>query len=140
MKTGQMIGKTGQYAGVLAGALASIVAIAALSGVALPARATLQTIEQAYELTRDQVQLPTDATGPLRVRPCRKCATVVLQVTANTRWFTAPGTAAVPMAKLLDAFRQAALQPATLIYVYYEPQTKRVNRVVLDRRNGVPRQ
>mgnify|MGYP001043401552 CR=1 FL=1 len=103
-------------------------------GLASPALATLQTIEQAYELTRDQVQLPSDAASPLRVRPCRKCSMVVLKVTSDTRWFTAPGSRAVPRQELLAAFRQASLEPATLIYVYYEPQTKQVKRVVLDRR------
>ena len=31
---------------------------ALLLGIAVPAAATLRTIEQAYELTRNQVQLP----------------------------------------------------------------------------------
>jgi len=105
-----------------------------LAGLASPALATLQTIEQAYELTRDQVQLPSDA-----VRPCRKCSMVVLKVTPDTRWFTAPGSHAVPRQELLAAFRQASLEPATLIYVYYEPQTKQVKRVVLDRRTPAAR-
>lgn len=114
-------------------------ALATLLCLALPAAATLQTIEQAYELTRDQVQLPTDTSGPLRIRPCRDCPPVALQVTVDTQWFTAPGAPAVSRKELLAAFKQAALEPATLVYVYYEPQTKRVKRVVLDRRTEAPR-
>jgi hypothetical protein len=33
---------------------------------------------------------------------------------------------------VLAAFRASAAIPGTLVYVYYEPQTRRVKRVVLD--------
>jgi len=107
-------------------------------GISLPALATLRTIEQAYELTPGQVQLPAASTGGLTVRLCATCSPVVLRVTEATEWFSAPreqppaGQAAV-----LAALAAAGNSAGTRIYVYYEPQTLRVNRIVLDVPGGV---
>jgi hypothetical protein len=58
---------------------------------------------------------------------------VVLQVTAATAWFDRPGTRQpAGQSAVLAAFRASAANPATLVYVYYEPQTRRVKRIVLD--------
>ena len=101
--------------------------------------ATLRTIEQAYELTRNQVQLPASPEGSLTVRPCATCRPVVLRVTAATTWFSRPGVrqpAGQPPSWLRSGPRQR--DPGTLVYVYYEPQTRRVKRVVLDLPAPVP--
>lgn len=117
------------------GASRATVALAGLLllGMALPASATLRTIEQAYELTRSQVQLPGKPEGSLTVRPCPECRPVVLRATAATTWFSRPGTPApAGHAAVLAAFRASAANPGTLVYIYYEPQSRRVKRVVLD--------
>lgn len=104
-----------------------------LLAVSLPAAATLRTIEQAYELTRSQVQLPATPEGGLTARPCPTCRPVILQVTTATAWFNGPGTRQpAGQDAVLAAFRAAATNPKTLVYVYYEPQTRRVKRIVLD--------
>ncbi len=119
---------TGSRFTVVAAALAAV-----LFGAALPAGATLRTIEQAYELSRSQVQLPGRPEGALTVRPCGDCRPVVLKVTAATAWFDRPGTRQpAGQSAVLAAFRAAAMNPATLVYVYYEPQSRRVKRIVLD--------
>jgi hypothetical protein len=54
-------------------------------------------------------------------------------VTTATGWFIAPQTRkAAGQPALLAAYKAAAANPATLVYVYYEPQTRRVKRIVLD--------
>jgi len=109
-----------------------------LLGAGLPAVATLRTIEEAYELRPSQVQLPASSTGGLTVRLCATCSPVVLRVTEATMWFSAPreqppaGQGAV-----LDALAAAGSRAGVWIYVYYEPQTLRVNRIVLDVPGGV---
>jgi hypothetical protein len=106
---------------------------ALLVATSLPAGATLRTIEQAYELARTQVQLPTTPEGGLTVRTCPTCRPVVLKVSAATTWFSQPGTRQpAGQAAVLEAFRAAATNAKTLVYVYYEPQTRRVKRIVLD--------
>lgn len=112
---------------------AAVLGALVLLAAGLPAGATLRTIEQAYELTRSQVQLPGRPEGTLTVRPCPECRPVILQATAATTWFSRPGTPEpAGHAALLAAFRASAANPGTLVYVYYEPQTRRVKRVVLD--------
>ena len=123
--------------GFLARALVPALAALLLLGVSLPAAATLRTIEQAYELARNQVQLPDKPEGSLTVRPCPTCKPVILRVTTATAWFISPGTvkaAGQPagQAAVLASFKASATNPHTLIYVYYEPQTQRVKRIVLD--------
>lgn len=104
-----------------------------LIGIAAPAGATLRTIEQAYELTRTQVMLPVKPDGGLTVRQCPDCRPVILRVTPKTAWFNGPGTRQpAGQAAVLAAFRATATDPKTLVYVYYEPQTRRVKRIVLD--------
>jgi len=118
---------------IAARSLAGMLSALLLLGVALPADATLRTIERAYELTRLQVRLPDAPEGSLTVRPCPTCRLVVLRVTAATAWFTRPGTRQpVDQAAFLAAYQAAATEPKTLVYVYYEPQTQRVKRIVLD--------
>jgi hypothetical protein len=119
--------------GILARHLGAALATVLLITVSLPAAATLRTIEQAYELTRNQVQLPDQPEGGLTVRPCPTCKPVILRVTTATAWFIGPGTVkAAGQPAFLSAFKASATNPRTLIYVYYEPQTQRVKRIVLD--------
>lgn len=102
-------------------------------GLAPPAAASMRTIERAYELTRHQVQLPGSPEGGLTVRPCPTCRPVLLRVTATTAWFDRPGSGPPAGQKaVLAAWRAAATRPGTLVHVYYEPQTHRVKRIVLD--------
>ena len=113
--------------------VAAAFAMALLLGPATPAIATLRTIEQAYELPRSQVQLPGRPDGTLTARPCPDCRPVVLRVTSATAWFLRPGNRQPDgQAAVLAAFRDSAGKPDTLVYVYYEPQTLRVKRIVLD--------
>jgi len=110
-------------------ALAGLLAVLA----ALPAGAALRTIEQAYELRRDQVQLPAGPAGKMTVRPCDGCRPVALRVTSATRWYERPGGGEPSgQAAVLAAFRAAAAKPGMLVYIYYEPGSRRVRRVVLD--------
>ena len=103
----------------------------------VPAGATLRTIEQAYELTHNQIQLPSGPEGTLSVRRCATCPLVFLRVTTATAWFAAPRSRQARnqtnnQSTVLAAFHASATNPRALVYVYYEPQTLRVKRIVLD--------
>jgi hypothetical protein len=111
----------------------TLLALSLAAGAFTPAGAALRTIEQAYELDRSQVQLPGSAPGTLTLRPCAGCRPVALKVTPATAWYARPGRRQPDgQATVLAAFRRAAATPGTLVYVYYEPQTRRVKRIVLD--------
>ncbi len=100
-------------------------------------QAAIRQIEQAFELTPAQLQLPSRPEAQLTIRPCADSRIVALRVTAATQWYAGlaekqpAGQAAV-----LEIFRTAGSDPQTLIHVYYEPQTLRVKRIVLDLRRG----
>lgn len=104
-----------------------------LLSLASPARAVLKDIEQAYELAPAAVRVPTVSEGNLTLFPCAKCPPVSLRVTPATAWFTAvPPGRATSQDEFLKIMRKAAANRQTLIYVYYEPRTRRVTRLVLD--------
>jgi hypothetical protein len=100
--------------------------------VSEPALAALQAVEQAFELQLDQVTLPGRTGGSLLVRRCPDCAPVSLQVTPATACFVSPGRTAVSLQGLLDAIEATPRQEA-LISVFYDPATRRVTRLVLNR-------
>jgi hypothetical protein len=100
--------------------------------VSEPARAALQAVEQAFELQLQQVTLPGRSGGSLVVRRCVDCAPVSLQVTQATACFLSPGRTAVSLQGLLDAI-EATPRQKVLITVFYDPATRRVTRLMLDR-------
>lgn len=100
-------------------------------------QAALRQIEQAFELTPAQLQLPSRPDAQLTIRPCADCPIVALRVTAATQWFAGLGEKQpAGQAAVLEIFRTAGSDPQTLVHVYYEPQTLRVKRIVLDLRRG----
>lgn len=100
-------------------------------------QAAMRQIEQAFELTPAQVQLPSRPDAQLTIRPCADCRIVALRVTAATQWYAGLGeNQPAGQAAVLEIFRKAGTDPQTLVHVYYEPQTLRVKRIVLDLRRG----
>jgi len=110
-----------------------LLAAGLLLAAATPARAVLKAVEQAYELAPSAVRVPTASDAPLTVFPCAKCRAVPLRVKATTAWYvTSPPGQATSQAEFLKALRAAGANPRALIYVYYEPRTRHVTRLVLD--------
>lgn len=102
-----------------------------------PAGATLQVVEQAFELRAQQVALPDVAEAPLTVRTCPDCKATVLRVTGGTQWFVGAGSRqAQSQAAVMEVFRQVAPSSRTLVYVYYEPGSGQVTRIVVDPRSS----
>lgn len=100
-------------------------------------QAAIRQIEQAFELIPAQVQLPSRPEAQLTIRPCADCPIVALRVTAATQWYAGLGEKQpAGQAAVLEIFREAGTDPQTLVHVYYEPQTLRVKRIVLDLRRG----
>jgi hypothetical protein len=100
-------------------------------------QAAIRQIEQAFELTPAQLQLPSRPEAQLTIRPCTDCRIVVLRVTAATQWYAGLGEKQpAGQAAVLEILRAAGNDPQTLVHVYYEPQTLRVKRIVLDLHRG----
>jgi hypothetical protein len=110
-----------------------------LLAIWLPAgQAAIRQIEQAFELRPEQLQLPARPDAQLTIRPCANCRVVALQVTAKTLWYAGMAERQpAGQAAVLEIYRTASSDPRTLVHVYYEPQTLRVKRIVLDLPQGV---
>lgn len=110
-----------------------------LALAAAPAMATLKAVEEAYELLLAQVQLPDTPDGAITVRSCATCKPIApLRVSARTTWHGSPGSPAIPQAEALKIARAGAAAPSAMIYLYYDPATRLVHRVVLDRPGRTP--
>ncbi|MBL8198679.1 MAG: hypothetical protein JNJ67_07045 [Chromatiales bacterium] len=108
-----------------------------LAGWLSTGQAAIREIEQAFELTPAQVQLPSRPDAQLTIRPCAECRIVALRVTPATQWHAGLGKKQLAgQAAVLELLRRAGADPQTLVHVYYEPQTLRVKRIVLDLRRG----
>ncbi len=113
--------------------LLAAVALAAMLGFGA-AHGALRAVEQAYELTLADLTLPGNDSGYLMVRLCPRCRPQVLRVNAETRYLVRPSPAPVPLATMREQARSAAGRGAdrAFCYVYYDPKTRYVRRVVLD--------
>lgn len=100
--------------------------------VAGSAHATLKAVEEAWELPLGGAVLPASAGAQLIARRCGGCQPEMLRTTAETQYFVRPGRTAVSLADLRQAAARAAARPSALVYVYYDPRTRAVRRLVLD--------
>ncbi len=85
----------------------------------------IKATEQAIEALRDQVLLPSDATGVLVVTPCRGCTPVSLTASASTQWKI--GKEPVSFARLRDHIRTT---PQVQLVVFYNKSLGALTRVV----------
>jgi hypothetical protein len=112
--------------------LGALAVVAGAIAAPAPAPAALVAKEQALELPLAKVRLPVADTGALVVRRCARCQPEVLRLTPATLWFVRLGTAAVTPREARKAAAGAAGRSAALVYVFYEPGSRAVRRLVLD--------
>ena len=118
--------------------LTLLVAAAMLVLAAGHATAALRAVEQAYELGLGDLTLPGNEAGYLMARLCPRCRPEVLRVDAATRYLVRPSATPVSLAEF-RAQAKRALQVAAnqgFCYVYYDPKTRHVRRLVLDAANS----
>ena len=93
----------------------------------------LEQIEGAYEAALTEVVMPASTAGYLIVPPCSTCAPVSLGVGAETTYLVE--RAPVPFADFMQAANTLARTgraARAAVYVFYDLETTRVTRVVLD--------
>jgi hypothetical protein len=108
-----------------------VVAVAVLLLASIGAHATLKPVEQAYELSLSQVTLPASDAGSLIVRPCASCKPAVLRVNSATRYVLRPAVEPVTRSEFAAGIAELASRTKAVIFVFYEPQSGQVRRVVL---------
>lgn len=103
-------------------------ATAALAFAAGGAMADMKNIENAYEVSAQQVSLPSVATGQLVVTSCSGCKPVTLRVTEATQFLV--GGSAVSLAQMREALHGPGAGKR-LLTVFYRLDNNVVTRVVL---------
>jgi opacity protein-like surface antigen len=104
-----------------------------LSGTAAAVRVVSQP-EGAYEVRLSAAVLPRSTAGYVIFKPCDGCDSVSLQVTAATT-YSVDG-ASVPFAEFIAAAEEfrgtEGGGDGTAVYVFYDVETRRVNRLAVD--------
>ena len=77
---------------------------AALIGLALPAAAQFQTVQQAYEVALSEIRLPRNVNGTIAFKECEKCQYRTKRVSAQTRYVLDGRT--IPLAEFRDAMER----------------------------------
>jgi hypothetical protein len=96
------------------------------------AAAALKDVEAAYELGPAQLSLPAAENGNVAVRRCAGCAPDLLRVDAGTAYSLRPGAGNIGLEALRREAARVAGRPRTSFFVYYDPRTRVVRRIVLD--------
>lgn len=89
--------------------------------------------EGAYELALGDVRLPAGVTGSISFRPCPDCSSTSLRVSGATR-YSINGTAVTreDLLRTVERLQQTDGDWAeTLLTVYYDRASHRVNRIAL---------
>jgi hypothetical protein len=94
------------------------------------AQGTLKTIETAWEASLSDVTLPAGANGYVMLRRCAHCRVESLRVNAETRYLLPAGV--VSLKELKETAALAAGTDTVWVYVYFDPVTRLVRRLVLD--------
>jgi hypothetical protein len=94
----------------------------------------LEQPEESYELVLRDVILPGSEAGSVIFTPCSGCNSVALRVTASTRYLVEGKPAKLEdLLKAAESLRQNGdASTNTAVYVYYDVESKRVNRLALD--------
>ena len=94
--------------------------------------------EDAYELVLGDVSLPSGVPGSVRFRACPTCGTTSLRVTSATTYFVNGTRLEFPdFSEIAVAIRQMdGGNDNTAVYVFFDIESQRVNRLALDHFNG----
>ena len=109
----------------------ALLAAMALSSVNI-ARAALEVIEDAIEVTPRQIEWPTYDQGRLVVRPCRDCETISLTVNDQTGYYLGFNQPGLSRQELISKANNSSSSQNTLVYLFYRPENKQVTRIILD--------
>ena len=93
-----------------------------------PVRAAqfMELVEDAYEVSAADVQLPNEQGRTMYVKTCSDCAPTAMQTSAKTIFFEEQGTVAY------TEFRELLKQNYdSAVYVFYRPGTNEVTRIVV---------
>lgn len=94
----------------------------------------LEQVEAAHELVLGEVSLPRSAAGTVIFKPCPDCNTTALRVSGETQYFVngSPLELADFLARAEDIRKLDGGNRNTAVYLFYDVDSQRVNRLMLD--------
>ena len=94
----------------------------------------LEQAEEAHELMLGEVSLPRNSGGSVIFKPCEDCLTTSLRVNASTIYLVNGAVVVLEdFLKAAEGFRDTdGGNRQTAVYVFYDVESKRVNRLALD--------
>ena len=97
------------------------------------AQASMQRIEEAYELDLTQVILPAHEADRVTLKQCADCFTVQLSVDYRTSYHVGMNSAGVTLRELTDVATAVSSRDRekTPVYVMYRPESLVVTRIIL---------
>ena len=94
----------------------------------------LEQAEDAYELMLGEVSLPRSAAGSVIFKPCPDCNTTSLRVSGETTYLL--NGSSLELSDFLEAAEAIRQQDGgnrnTAVYVFFDVDSKRVNRLELE--------
>ena len=100
---------------------ALVVALLCLSSFAT---AQFKTVSQAYELSFEQLQVPSSPNGTITFRSCEECEDIVLRATADTRYVYNGEALSLPdFRRMMYRIRSEALRSYTAVTVLHHLET-----------------
>lgn len=96
------------------------------------ARAALEIVEDAFEVTPRQIEWPTYDEGRLVVRPCSGCEAVALTVSDQTGYYVGFNSPRLSRQALIQKATSGGNFENSMVYLFYRPEDRQVTRVVLD--------
>lgn len=96
------------------------------------ARAALEIVEEAFEVTPRQIEWPTYDEGRLVVRPCSGCEAVALTVSDQTGYYDGFNSPRLSRQELIRKATSGGNFQNSMVYLFYRPEDRQVTRVVLD--------
>ncbi len=98
------------------------------------ANRVIEQTEDAYELVLGEVRLPRGVTGTVIFKACPECTTTSRRVTSMTTYFVNGERLDFPdFLKAAEAIRHmTGGNQNTVVYVFFDNESQRVNRLELD--------
>ena len=109
-----------------------IVTTAMAFASASTARAALEIVEDALEVTPRQIEWPTYDEGRLVVRLCPGCEAVALTVSDQTGYYLGFESPPLSRQELISKATSGGNFENSMVYLFFTPQDRQVTRVVLD--------
>ena len=100
---------------------------AALIGLALPAAAQFQTVQQAYEVALSEIRLPRNVNGTIAFKECEKCQYRTKRVSAQTRYVLDGHT--IPLAEFRDAMERVTDRSNEAVTILHHLKNNQVTKV-----------